>query len=68
MYVKAPHYCATLVVRDGVCREAAPILRWALAKRWPYLRSYFSRKGFEVVPMPDPATDSATSTPSGVGR
>lgn len=56
MWVRAPHYCATLVTRDGVCREAAPILRWAIGKRWSYLSSYFARKGFEVVTMPDPAS------------
>lgn len=52
VWVKAPHYCAGLKVRDSVCFEAAPILRWATGKRWAYLRSYFARKGFEVVTMP----------------
>ena len=53
--VKAPHFCAFLVVRGWVCREAAPILRWALNKRWSYLSSYFQRKGYEVIRMPDQA-------------
>lgn len=54
VWVNAPHYCAGLVTRDDVCTEAAPILRWAVGKPWPYLRRYFDGKGFEVVVMADP--------------
>lgn len=53
--VKAPHYCASLCTVDDVCTEAAPILGWAVGKRWPWLKSYFYRKRFDVVVMADPA-------------
>lgn len=61
VWVRAPHYCATLVIgrtrpTSGVlCLEAAPILRWALGKDWLDLQGYFNRKRFEVVMMLDPA-------------
>lgn len=53
--VKAPHYAAALVTVDGVCTEAAPILRWAVGKSWPFLKRYFYGKRFEVIVMADPA-------------
>jgi hypothetical protein len=61
VWVRAPHYCAGLVIgrkhlSGGVlCLEAAPILRWSLGKSWLELKSYFARKRFEVVLMVDPA-------------
>ena len=53
--IRARHYCAGLVTVDGVCTEAAPILRWAIGKRWSSLESYFHRKRFEIIVMADPA-------------
>lgn len=47
--ITAPHYCAGVVVEGGVCREAAPILHWAVGKPWPWLLSYFARKKFGVI-------------------
>ena len=55
MWVRAPHFCATLVVHDQIVRETAPILKWAKGKRWDYCRSYFARRKYEVVVMEDPA-------------
>lgn len=49
VWVNAPHYCAGLTVADDKVIEAAPILRWSLGKPWPHVRSYFDRKGFQVV-------------------
>lgn len=49
--VRAPHYCASLVIgrrsfsSGVVCLEAAPILRWALGRSWLELEPYFERKG-----------------------
>ncbi len=53
--VRAPHFTAALWVEGGKCVKAAPILRWAIGKTWPFLAGYFARKGFateEVVPNP----------------
>jgi hypothetical protein len=47
--VSAPHFNAGLIVEDGVCVRAAPILKWTLGKRWAWLHSYFLQKGWEVI-------------------
>jgi hypothetical protein len=47
--ITAPHFCAGLIIRDGRCRVAAPILGWCLGNNWPFLLSYFQRKGWDVV-------------------
>lgn len=47
--VVAPHFCAALVCNDeGVCIEAAPILRWAVGKHRRFLSSYFRMKGWKA--------------------
>ena len=56
--VQAPHFCAGLITRDDVCVEAAPILRWALGKSRDELRALFSRKGWLVIAMKDPAREN----------
>ncbi len=53
--VTAPHYTASLVTVDGVCTEAAPILRWAIGKPWRRLREHFLYKGFRFSEQPDPS-------------
>lgn len=42
--VDAPHFVAGLVLDDGLCVQAAPILNWTVGKRWAELRVYFDRK------------------------
>lgn len=44
--VDAPHFCAGLVIVDGVCVEAAPILKWAIGKPAPKLSAYFTARGW----------------------
>lgn len=46
--IDAPHYCAGLVLTNGRCTEAAPILNWALGRSGDDLRQYFARKKFRV--------------------
>ena len=46
--ITAPHYCAGLIVKDGVVVEAAPILRWAIGKAFTNVLSYFIRKQYRV--------------------
>lgn len=53
--VRAPHYCASLIIRDDRVTEAAPILRWALGKPWRRVREHFLYKRYEVSVQPDPA-------------
>jgi hypothetical protein len=45
--VEAPHFVAALVLVDGRCIEAAPILKWAVLKREAQLVEYFNRKGWK---------------------
>lgn len=52
--VRAPHYIAAVWVTDGVCTEAAPIVRWAHGKSWAYLQRYFAGKGYEILDLGDP--------------
>jgi hypothetical protein len=47
--VTAPHFCAGLVLVDGVVTEAAPILKWAIGKRREWLSDYFRQKGWKAV-------------------
>ncbi len=44
--IEAPHYCAGLVVRDGLVIRAAPILRWSTGRPWHEVRGYLAGKGF----------------------
>lgn len=46
--VDAPHFCAALVMVDGKCTEAAPILKWAVGKGEEWLRAYFKQKGWKA--------------------
>lgn len=56
--VEAPHFVAGLVIEDGRCIEAAPILRWAIGKSESYLRSYIRRRAWRasvVATLPIPS-------------
>ena len=46
--VEAPHFVAALVIVNGRCTKAAPILKWALGKGEGWLMAYFDDKGWEV--------------------
>lgn len=46
--VVAPHFVAALVMVDGRCTEAAPILKWAIGKGEDWLRAYFRDKGWRA--------------------
>lgn len=50
--ITAPHYCAGLVVQKGWVTEAAPILHWAIGRRWERVRAYFEKKGFRIEELP----------------
>ena len=41
--VEAPHFVAGMILVEGVCREAAPILRWMRGKPWPVLLNAINR-------------------------
>lgn len=45
--VEAPHFVGAIVVLDGRCIEAAPILRWAIGKSHKQLIEYFKRQGWD---------------------
>lgn len=47
--VRAPHFCAGIVLVDDRCTEAAPILRWAIGSSAATLRAAFARKGWQAV-------------------
>jgi hypothetical protein len=46
--VDAPHFYAGLIMKDGVCVKAAPILQWAVGKPRAFLSAYFKRKGWKA--------------------
>jgi hypothetical protein len=57
--VTAPHFCAGIVIRQGKCVEAAPILAWCVGKSRGFLSNYFHRKRWRAVikvakPVPTP--------------
>lgn len=53
--IDAPHYCAGVVVRDGVVTVAAPIVKWAIGKPWNEVSDYFNRKKFKITAAEDAA-------------
>jgi hypothetical protein len=53
--VEAPHFVAGLVFQRGKCVEAAPILRWAVGKRWPWFKGYCFGKDWQLLVL-DPTT------------
>ena len=46
--VEAPHFVAGLIMKNGTCIAAAPILRWAIGKSANYLRQYFIKKEWKA--------------------
>lgn len=51
--LRAPYFCAGLVLRGGVCVEAAPILaRLCLGKRSGWLRKFFKDMHWKAVIVP----------------
>jgi hypothetical protein len=50
--VVAPHFCAGLIMVDGHCTEAAPILAWARGKDTTSLRKYFADRGWKASVLP----------------
>lgn len=46
--VSSPHFCAGIILKEGICIEAAPILKWAVKKDWEFLSVYFKKKGWET--------------------
>jgi hypothetical protein len=51
--VEAPHFVAGLLVDDGVCFAAAPILGWCVGKTDYELRTFFSSKGWKATIVRD---------------
>ena len=49
--VEAPHFVAALVTDGCHCKEAAPILGWAIGKTEDELRAYFVRKNWRASVM-----------------
>jgi hypothetical protein len=60
--ITAPHFCAGVVVsvRNKRVIDAAPILRWAIGRRWTDVLRYFHRKHYRVV------SADAASVPGGL--
>jgi hypothetical protein len=47
--IKAPHFYAGVVVRDGMIVEAAPIVRYMIGKSYDWLTLYVETKGWQIV-------------------
>ena len=50
--IDAPHFCAGLVVENGVVVDAAPILFWAVGKQEDVVRKYVYKKGWKAWKLP----------------
>jgi hypothetical protein len=63
--VVAPHFVAGLIVRDGYCIRAAPILRRMIGWSSDQIREYFRQKGWRatVVTSEGRADDRRTYRP-----
>ena len=48
LQVTSPHFCAGVVLKNGRCVQAAPILYWAVTRSEAHLRDYFRRKMWTV--------------------
>jgi hypothetical protein len=46
--VDAPHFCAGIVLDNGRCVKAAPILGWCVGRTVNMLRAYFKRRGWKA--------------------
>ena len=54
MRITALHYVAGLIVSPGgTITEAAPILHWAIGKRWFAVKKYFYKKRFTCEQLED---------------
>jgi hypothetical protein len=60
--VTAPHFCAGILIRDGYCYQAAPILKWCIGHPARWLALVFKRKGWATVVMPDSEAQASTSS------
>ena len=47
--VDAPHFYAGVIVNGPTIIFAAPILRWAVGRRWSWFQGYARRKGWKIV-------------------
>lgn len=50
--ITAPHYCAGLVVSDGMVTDAAPIICWTVGKAWRDVRNQLRAKGYSGQQLP----------------
>ena len=55
LQVTATHFCAGLIIKDGRCCQAAPILSWAVDKTEDWLLAYFRRKKWKFMKVDDHA-------------
>lgn len=46
--VVSGHFVAGLIVDNGICVEAAPILRWCVGRSRVHLREQFRRRGWSA--------------------
>jgi hypothetical protein len=46
--VEGPDFTAALVMRDGVCVEAAPVIAWTVGKKASALWFRFGRRGWRT--------------------
>ncbi len=46
--VETPQYIARVLVVDGVVSKTAPILEWAIGRKWDELLPWFQERKFKV--------------------
>lgn len=51
--VTAPHFCAGLILKEGRCTRAAPILKWAVGMERDKLRKIFYDRKWQAMIIDD---------------
>lgn len=46
MQIDSPHYCAGLIIKNGIVIKAAPIIKWMVGKDFNFIISYLNSKKY----------------------
>jgi hypothetical protein len=49
--VETAYFVCAVVVEDNEVVKAAPIMKWAVGKTWPYIRAWIAKKKGKIQEM-----------------